>query len=269
MMRLATWVAFAIAIACGPLKPADASDGPGHLSLDGVARAFDDAALRVNNAPATELARWTDPIYLALADDAGMAPIAPAAEAAVRALAAIAGVPVTRVAWRDRRVNFRIQPGQGDRAGKSPCRSTVDWTESGRMVRAEIYVNLANAERITRCINHETMHGFGFRSHAHAALSVLSYTHAGQAELTAVDTILIETLYDRRLKPGMPAETAAPLACSIIAEKIGATAAAATLCPGRGATAKRGLAAFGGPRSLADSPPTLPALQPGYRGDGL
>ena len=268
MKRLATRVALANAIDSGTLQPVHASDGPGHLSLDSLARAFDDAALRVNNAPATELARWADPIYLAIADDAGMAPIAPIAEAAVRALAAVAGVPVARVAWHDRRVNFRVRPGQNDSAGKSPCRSTVDWTESGRMVRAEIYVNLANPDRITRCINHETMHGFGFRSHAHAALSVLSYTHAAQAELTAVDTILIQTLYDRRLKPGMAAEVAAPLACSIIAEMIGATTAAPTLCPGRGTTAKRGLAAFGGPRSLADSPPSLPALQPGYRGAG-
>jgi len=267
MNRPATRVALAIGIACATVGAAHGSDWPGRQSLEGVARAFDDAALRVNSAPATELARWAGPIYLAIADDAAMSAIAPGAEAAVRALAAIAQVSVTRVTWRDARANFLVRPGSGDGAGKSPCRSTVDWTDSGRMVRAEIYVNLENPGRITRCLNHEAMHGFGFRAHAHAAVSVLSYTYATQAELTAVDRVMLETLYDRRLKPGMAIADAAPIACAIIAEKIGASATdTATQCPGRGAAPKRELVAFGGSRSIADAP--LPALQPSYRGDG-
>jgi len=268
MNRPATVVALAVGIACAMTGAAHGSDGPGRLSLDGVARAFDDAALRVNTAPASELARWTGPIYLAIADDAGMSAIAADAEAAVRALAVIAQVSVTRVAWRDARANFLVRPGSGNGAGKSPCRSTVDWTDAGRMVRAEIYVNLEIPGRITRCLNHEAMHSFGFRAHAHAALSVLSYTYATQADLTAVDRIMLETLYDRRLKPGMTVAAAAPIACAIIAEKIGASAAdTATACPGRGAAPQRHLTAFGGSRSIADAP--LPALQPSYRGDGL
>ncbi|HKU97859.1 MAG TPA: DUF2927 domain-containing protein [Vineibacter sp.] len=269
MKRPAALVAFAIGLGCATAGAAHGSDRFGRLSLEGVARAFDDAALRVNTAPATELARWTSPIYLAIAGDAGMSGIAAEAEAAVRTLAAIAQVPVTRVAWHDARANFLVRPGSGDGVSKSPCRSTVDWTDSGRMVRAEIYVNLENPGRITRCLNHEAMHSFGFRAHAHAAVSVLSYTHAAQAEVTAVDRVMLETLYDQRLKPGMAIAAAAPIACAIIAEKIGASAAdTATVCASRGEAPRRGLVALGGSRSIADTAPRT-ALQPSYRDDGL
>lgn len=232
-------------VACMAPAASNAGDEPERLSLTDVANAFDDAALRVNTAPATELARWTGPIYLAISDAPGMSTVTTDVEASVRVLAAIARVPVTRVDWHDQRANFVVHPSAATTAGRSPCRSSVDWSEDGRMLRAEIHLNLANPGRIQRCINHEAMHGFGFRAHAHAALSVLSYTYADQAQLTGTDRILLETLYDPRLRSGMAMGAAASVACHIIAEKLAAPAAlVAAACLDRAPAPKRALAGY-------------------------
>ncbi|MCW5748837.1 MAG: DUF2927 domain-containing protein [Alphaproteobacteria bacterium] len=240
------------------------------MTLEDAAKAFDDAALRIDTAPATELARWTTPIFLAVSDHAGMNAYAGEVEAAVRAMAAIAGVTVNRVAWQDPRANFVVRPNTSEYAGKSPCRSSVDWTDAGLMMRAEIHVNLANPGRITRCINHEVMHGFGFRGHPHSSFSVLSYKYAAQAQLTDTDRVILQTLYDPRLQPGMRTPAASQVACSIIAEKLHSQPAdAAAACGHRGAVAaRRGTLAFSGSR-LADEPAHPPSLQPGYRDGGM
>jgi hypothetical protein len=252
--------------------PVQATDWAGPTLRD-AARAFDDAALRVDTAPATELARWTGPINLAVPEQAGMLEYAAEVETAVRTLAAIAGVAVHRVAPHDPRANFVVRASSVPVAGKSPCRSSVDWSADGHMLRAELVINLANPGRITRCINHETMHGFGFRAHAHEAFSVLSYRHANQATLTATDRLMLETLYDRRLKPGMRLAEAAPVACRILAEKLRApTDETTSMCSGRGSTPPpRQLVSLGRSRAAADVPPTAAAtvpLHPGYREDG-
>ena len=253
----------------GSVGAAQASDWPGKVSLEDAARAFDDAALRVDTAPAVELARWTRPIFLAVADDSGMSSYAAEVEASVRFMASVARVSVTRVAWGDSRANFLVRPSTVQSSGKSPCRSAVDWTDLGHMVRAEIYVNLSNPGRVTRCINHEVLHGFGFRGHPHASFSVLSYKYAAQAQLTDTDRLMLETLYDPRLKPGTKVSAASPVACGILAEKVRASAEeTAALCTGRGTAPRRGLVAFAGsrPTEQAAHPPSL---QPGYREGGM
>lgn len=263
----------ALTLVGGLAGAGQATDMAGRVTLEEAARAFDEAALRVDTAPATEMARWTGPIYLAVSDQAGMAVHADEVEAAVRALAAVARVPVTRVAWHDMRANFLVRANISDSPGKSPCRSSVDWTDAGAMVRAEIHVNLANAGRITRCINHEVMHGFGFRGHAHSVFSVLSYKHAHQAHLTDTDRLILEALYDPRLKPGLTVAATSAAACGILAEKLRATTQdTVNVCHDRGmAPSRRQTVAFAGSARAADQQAqqaALPSLQPGYR-DGM
>jgi hypothetical protein len=268
--RTATLIGISLGMVCAQIGPGQASDWPGKVSLEDAARAFDDAALRVDTSPAIEIARWTRPIYLSIAETSGMADHAAEVEATVRSLAAITRVSVTRVAWGDSRANFIVRANASDYAGKSPCRSSVDWTDLGHMVRAEIFVNMANPARITRCITHESMHGFGFRGHAHASFSVLSYKYAGQAQLTDTDRLMLEALYDPRLKTGMKVAAASPVACGIMAEKLRASPdETAALCGGRGsAPAKRELVAFGGSRRADQQASTASGLQPGYRDGG-
>ncbi|HJQ57132.1 MAG TPA: DUF2927 domain-containing protein [Vineibacter sp.] len=241
------------------------------MSLREAVQAFDEAALRIDTAPASELARWTSPIFLAISDQSGMAAYAADVEAVVRAFGAVTRVPVNRVDWRDPRANFFVRANTGDTPGKSPCRSSVDWTDNGSMVRADIHVNLANPGRITRCINHEVMHGFGFRGHAHSVFSVLSYRHADQAYLTDTDRLILESLYDPRLRAGMSVPATSAAACGIMAEKLSASASdTAALCEGRGmvASRRRTITFAGSARAADQQAASLPSLHPGYR-DGM
>jgi hypothetical protein len=265
--RRMTLLFFTLGMAGGTVGAAQASDWPGKVSLEDAARAFDDAALRVDTSPAVELARWTRPIFLAVAPD--MNAHAGEVETSVQFMASIAKVSFSRVAWGDSRANFLVRASTIQTSGKSPCRSSVDWTDLGHMVRAEVFVNLSNPGRVTRCINHEVMHGFGFRGHAHGSFSVLSYKYAAQAQLTDTDRLMLETLYDPRLKPGTKVAAAAPVACGIMAEKVRASAEeTAALCTARGSGPRRGLVAFAGsrPTEQAAHPPSL---QPGYRDGGM
>jgi len=267
--RRMTLLAFTLGMVGGAIGAAQASDWQGKVSLEDAARAFDDAALRIDTSPAVEMARWTGPIYLAVSEGSGMSGYASEVETSVRFMASIARVSVTRVAWGDSRANFLVRGNSGDGSGKSPCRSSIDWNDVGQMVRAEVLVNVANPGRVTRCINHEVLHGFGFRGHAHASFSVLSYKHAAQAQLTDTDRLMLETLYDPRLRPGTKVAAVSPVACSILAEKLRAPAdETAALCTGRGTTPRRGLVAFAGtrPTEQAAHPPSL---QPGYREGGM
>ena len=205
------------ACAQDPTRPAQEQ-----LTLEQATGAFDAAALRVNDYAAADVARWTGPIYLAIAGYSGMSSVAPEIEAAVRDVARLAKVPVHRVEWSDPRINVRFRPSAGDVGSAStwPCRTSLSWGH-GALQHADVTVNLANEGRITRCINHEIMHVFGLRSHAHAAASVLSYTHSNNTRPSAIDRLMIETLYDSRLSPGTSAISATRIACSIMADKLG------------------------------------------------
>ena len=267
--RRMTLLVLTLGMVGGAVGTAQASDWPGKVSLEDAARAFDDAALRVDTSPAVEMARWTRPILLAVADHSGMSAYASEVETSVRFIASVAGVSVTRVAWGDARANFLVRPSSGESNGKSACRSAVDWTDLGHMVRADVYVNVSNPGRVTRCINHEVMHGFGFRGHAHSSFSVLSYKYASQAQLTDTDRLMLETLYDPRLKPGTKVAAVAPVACGILAEKVRASAEeTAALCTDRGTAPRRGLVAFAGSRPT-EQVAHPPSLQPGYREGGM
>jgi hypothetical protein len=99
------------------------------------------------------------------------------------------------------------------------------------MSKVELNLNFANIRRIDRCVVHEALHGFGFNSHPHSADSILSYVY-NRSDLTLLDRHLIETLYDRRLRPGMPRTDAAKQACRILGEKMTASAAdIEAVCP--------------------------------------
>jgi hypothetical protein len=64
-------------------------------------------------------------------------------------------------------------------------------------------------------------------------------------QLSALDRILMETLYDPRMQPAMTPETATMAACRILAEKLGVAATDAVSQCGSRAPARRQLAAFG------------------------
>lgn len=68
---------------------------------------------------------------------------------------------------------------------------------------------------VRTCIAHEITHGFGIRGHgSHFGPSVLTDSN----ELTVNDKLLIRTLYDWRISPGMTREQALPVVRRVMAE---------------------------------------------------
>ena len=168
--------------------------------------------------------------------------VAGEAERMVRALASVARVNVERVPASDPRRNFYIKASSRDSNGRNPCFSAVDWDDWGRMATVEVNVNLSNYSRLTRCINHEVLHGFGLRSHPATAFSVLSYHYANQATLTETDHVVLATLYDRRVPVTGPMNVIARAACGVLAEKLNMTAEAAEpVCARRTQPSRGGL----------------------------
>jgi hypothetical protein len=227
--RAATRAALAAGIICSLANAAAAGDTSLRASLNEAVRAFDEAALYVNDAQPADLVRWTGPIFLAISDIEGLQQLAPEIEASVRTLAEIAGIAVVRVGIDDPRRNFLVRAA--DPAGRAACRASV-YSQAGHITRVE--VELWRASRaIRRCANHEVMHAFGFRSHAHGAPSILSYQQRHQSGFSELDRLLVATLYDPRLQTGMKPAAGSAAACGIIAQKLGLTPqAAGPLCTG-------------------------------------
>jgi hypothetical protein len=233
-----------------------AADAPNkRQALEEAVRAFDEMAMRVNGGRATELARWTGPIYLAIADTPGIDRVAADVETLVRNLASVAKVSVERVSVNDPRRNFFVRASTRGSNGSTPCQSAVDWDDRGRMVAVEVQLNLNNLGRLLRCANHEVVHGFGLRAHPDQAFSVLSYKYSDQVHLTDTDQIVLQTLYDARVPVTGSMETVARVACEVMAEKLQmAPETAAPVCAQRTAPARRGLfASVGGNRGQGEN----------------
>ena len=229
--RHAARASLALGFICSFAAAGVASDTLSRGSVTDVARAFEDAALRVNDWQPAEPVRWTRPIFLAIADTGGMRSLGSEIEASVRQMAAVARVSVTRVDANDPRRNFVVR--QADPGGRAACRAGI-YSQAGHITSVEVEIWLGGRGSLSRCINHEVLHGFGLRSHAHAAASILSYKQTRQTQLSAVDLVMLETLYDPRLQPGMNVASATSTACNVIAEKLNVPARdAVASCGGR------------------------------------
>jgi hypothetical protein len=250
MLEALRRIAVAIAIVVSPLslvEPVRASETiDPQKQLEDVFGAFKDAAMRIQTSQAKELARWTGPIYLAFGDSAGLERVRTDVETTVSTLAAVVRVPVERVAANDPRVNFLVRASTRNSSGATPCFTMIDWDDTGRLVRVELNLNLSNFERLTRCTNHEILHGFGLRSHPDKAFSVLSYRYNTQAHLTDTDRIILETLYDARLPAAGSMDSIGRIACGLIADRLQvSTDRAASVCERQHAPVRTSL--FGRP----------------------
>jgi len=194
--------------------------------LADAARAFDESALRLgdDNARPTSVRKWLEPIKLGFDNPSTHPDLVRITRDAVRTIAIEASVPVVdlpAVAG----ANFVVFFDENGVNGKAGYCFAKNWWKSWAINRGELRINPTRMRDIDRCTVHEAMHAFGFNSHPHAALSVLSYVQKAQCTLTPLDLHLIHTLYDSRLNPGMKPAPASQLACRILGERLGASAA--------------------------------------------
>ncbi len=232
------WVALLVAATMGYVFPAHA--GPAD-DLARLAKGFEDAALRVDDdsSKPSDVARWDSEIVMTFVNPTRSSRQASLMSKAVREIAAIAGVAVREVAPTAPDANFvgkfsdSSSGGIGMAGGSSNCFTDATW-KFGRMQHVAINVGTRLHFTSDRCVVHEALHGFGFKSHPHGLDSILSYVYNREG-LTPTDYLLIETLYDKRLKLGMTRAQAAPIACRILAEKTGVSAAE-PVCAQRGSS---------------------------------
>jgi hypothetical protein len=185
------------------LPIAAAADGRSELAA--LSRAFDESVLRNDddNAKPSSVRKWTGPIRVSF-KNAGRAPglVEPTRKAITAIATETATITVVDVAADDATANFTVSFDENESSsGKRNCFARV-WYKSWAINRAELKINPAYGSSIDACIIHEATHAFGLLSHPHGADSVLSYVYKRRA-LTPVDVLLIRTVYDSRLKPGM------------------------------------------------------------------
>jgi hypothetical protein len=204
------------------------SEALGQTTLAEAARAFDEAALRAgdDNSKPRSVRRWTAPIQLAFANPSAAPALVEITRQGVKVIATEAGIGVSDAAQRDTTANYVVFFDEnGLRAQAGDCSATGWWDNKGAIYKAELRINPVRIRDIDRCAVHEPMHSFGFFSHPHSALSILSYVYKAQRTLTVLDQHLIRTLYDSRMMTGMATVPASRLACRILGERLGASAA--------------------------------------------
>jgi hypothetical protein len=202
--------------------------GAGAQSRDDLAtaaRAFDESALRYSddNAKARSVRKWTEPIRLAF-DNPGAAPnLVELTRQAVKTIAAEADISIVDLAAKDATGTMVVYFDENGLYGRSGDCIAQNWLRNDWAIRrGELRINPTRMRGIDRCVTHESMHAFGFNSHPHAALSVLSYVYKAQRTLTDLDRNLIHTLYDPRMSLGL--KPASQLACRILGERLGSSA---------------------------------------------
>jgi hypothetical protein len=204
-----------------------------------AARAFDDAALRLgdDNGRPMPVRKWpkTKPVGIAFDNPSAAPNLVELTRRAVKLEMAEAGLTVVDAEKGDKSGNYVVFFDENGLNGQSGyCWGGSWWNKGFGIIRAELRINPTRIRDIDRCAIHEPMHTLGFSSHPHAALSVLSYVDKGQRTLTPTDLHLIHTLYDDRLPAGTQSAEASQMACRLLGERLGSSAAdIAAVCSDR------------------------------------
>lgn len=103
---------------------------------------------------------------------------------------------------------------------RAACFASTARPQDGLLQKSAIHIGLIKeGEWRVNCLNHELLHALGWRGHTHRVRSAISYAH-GETELTKWDRMLMRTLYDPRLEPGISKEDALPVIRVILREMI-------------------------------------------------
>jgi hypothetical protein len=170
------------------------------------------------------LARWETPVSVAVVEGANSANERVARERILELSAlsglefvwAIAGDPEVELEIRfSNESDFIINGNQ-----RAACYARVGNVRDGIIGSAGVYIGKIGDDRWrTDCLAHELLHALGWRGHTHRVRSAISYAH-GETELTRWDRMMMRTLYDPRLPPGISKEDAIPIARVILREMI-------------------------------------------------
>lgn len=151
-------------------------------------------------------------------------------EAAMTKITNIAGLTSRRIDdTENSNVAFHMRPGKNgyivNGAERASCYAHIPSSdkvrEQGILERTEIHMPSDLIETSYDCLEHEILHIMGFRGHSQGIRSVLA-VFSGETELTKWDVMLLKTVYDPRLRPGMKREEALAQAKIVLSELLAA-----------------------------------------------
>ena len=179
-----------------------------HQSIDRNVRLFDELAfggpLDNDLAQDKTLVKWTGAIRASLMGD-GIENFAPEINRQFIHISKLTGLSIQVEDAATTEANFVIKfsatKGYSIRNDFVPCIARLG-INAGVIDKAMIEISTANEGKISTCIAHELMHSLGFRYHSGITRSILSPLH-GERNFTSWDNLMIATLYNQSLSPGL------------------------------------------------------------------
>lgn len=180
---------------------------------------FADGILKDENKRDRVVTRWTGPVTIVVRGDAAK-DFLPHVDLVAADLAEASGIEVRveearlnrgdielMVTWRKRYWPFFVAPVDKDDTDFTCIALPV--SREGRMLRSDIHINAGNiGEQVARaCILEELLQSFGLFGEVEDLSTALNDL-VGYERLGDADRILVRTLYDERLTPGLDAEEA-------------------------------------------------------------
>lgn len=210
------------------------AEQPAEAGLEGMARLFQDGALRDELKRAHPLARWTHPVSVTLRGDAASRWF-PAAQAIAADLETATGLPITvheQPFWSgDIDVvvtNLRgywppmVSLANGRRDEPFTC-IALPMVSGGEIRSARITINAAvvGPDNAEACLAEELYQSMGMFGEVddHPDGTLLN-DDVGYRRIGPIDRLLLSVLYDRRLSPAMDAAEAGATARRILAERL-------------------------------------------------
>lgn len=103
---------------------------------------------------------------------------------------------------------------------RANCAIILYQRNHAEIIQAKIYISTDSPEKTRHCIYQEVTQALGLRNDSDIVPESIFNDKIVRFSLTDTDRVLVRTLYDRRLKPGMTPEIASPIALGIIAEQM-------------------------------------------------
>ena len=176
--------------------------------------------------------KWTGPVDVSIRGDAAERYV-PALEALLVELSRLTGLAIDLSIdqnWAGhidiyvtdldfyRPFFFTSSPGRGERF---TC-AAMPWAIDGEMKRSTIRINAGavGGRAAEACIVEEVVQALGLLGESDAEVETVLHDRVGYLGLGVIDRLLLRTLYDARLEPGMSGEEALPLARAILTENL-------------------------------------------------
>ena len=208
-------------------------------SPDALLRNFERMAFG-EDGPALEwstLERWGQPVAAILVGDGGE-PYRADIETVFAIFEAMTGLEFTlpqadsaadiEIFFSERAWFRSATANRFPQSGRVLCFANTLTDFSGTVISAVAVIpNDLRETRVDECIAHELMHTLGFPGHPSRTLNSALRNGNASRNLTVNDMILIRTLYDPRLRPGMLRGEVLLLAKEIIGEMLGRVRTAA------------------------------------------